>query len=583
MRLLDEIAAEGGRVLVIRDGRPDPAGLPIVPLPNFPGEEAQALALAVAADAGATITPEAAMALGDHLRGHALAIELAIRELARRGGAITEDGLEPLLDELRTPPNGNPAPWTQPLGEQVEIGVSPRDATLVAQFHGYVSVPGLGSLRDDKDFDAAEAALQVMADRGLLTRVGPAIYAIHPGLPVALAAAERYEPPGRAFAEAVAETASGWARFAETGRGQAPWLAEASNIVAARRLASRRGWWPLVLWLLDSVAALGAHGGMSDIARAQVVAAAADFVDPDTGEPHPGMEEFGPVFLGHLAWVADMEGDRTKVVRLRIADVAHRRAAAAAALSVAPDRRSDDDRAVVRRLAVGLTNLGLAQRERRDQSALDTMTEAAGLARTLGDWRLEALNRLNLGVYWMTVPVPADFDRADAEFAAGYKLAIQDDPPLAGKLMTERGTVHYERALATADPDAARPKFERAAELLELAVDQRGPDAVLLHQLGQVHRYLGHLKDSRAWFEQAIALSDTAVEPGAGANTRLHLALAREDASLLDEALSFARSAEQVLAHAAEPDPALQLQIEQALARLTLLAQASASGAASAG
>jgi len=38
-----------------------------------------------------------------------------------------------------------------------------------------------------------------------------------------------------------------------------------------------------------------------------------------------------------------------------------------------------------------------------------------------------------------------------------------------------------------------------------------------------------------------------------------------------------------VLAHAAEPDPALQLQIEQALARLTLLAQASASGAASAG
>jgi len=579
MRLLEEIAAAGGRVLVIRDRRPDPTGLPVVPMPNFPAEEAYALVLAVAADAGATIAPEAAMALGGRLRGHALAIELAVREVARRGSVQTADDLEPLLDEVRTPPNGDPAAWTRPLGDQLDIAGTPSDATLAAQFRGYVSILGLGSLRDDKDFDAAEAALAAMAARGLVTPAGPAVYAIHPGLPVALAAAGRYQSPGRAFAQAVAETASGWAAVAETGGMQVPWAAEASNIVAARRLASREGWWPLVVELLDGVAALAVHGSMPDVRRTEILAAAPDFVDVETGEPRPGMEELGAAFPGHLAWVAETEGDLAKAVRLRTAEVAHRRAAAAQALAVAPDRRSQEERAIVRRLAVGLTNLGPTQRERRDPAALDTMTEAAALARELGDWRLETNNRLNLGVYWMTVPVSPDFDRADEEFAAGYKLAIQDDAPLAGKLMTERGTVHYERGRATGDPDAARAEYERSAQLLELAVGLREPDAVLCHQLGQVHRHLGNFEDARAWFEQAIALREMEHEPGAGADARLHLALTLEAAGLLDEALHFARSAEEVLAQAFEPDAALQLQVEQALARLIRRARANASGA----
>jgi hypothetical protein len=40
-----------------------------------------------------------------------------------------------------------------------------------------VPVPGLGATRGDEDFDAAEAALEAIAARGVLTRVGPAICA----------------------------------------------------------------------------------------------------------------------------------------------------------------------------------------------------------------------------------------------------------------------------------------------------------------------------------------------------------------------------------------------------------------------
>ena len=50
----------------------------------------------------------------------------------------------------------------------------------------------------------------------------------------------------------------------------------------------------------------------------------------------------------------------------------------------------------------------------------------------------------------------------------------------------------------------------------------------------------------------------------------MRLALALEDAGLLDEALRYARSAEHALAQAADPDPALQLDAEQTLAQLSL-------------
>ena len=39
---------------------------------------------------------------------------------------------------------------------------------------------------------------------------------------------------------------------------------------------------------------------MTRLSRAEILDAAADFVDPDTGEPLPEMEDYGPEFLGHF-------------------------------------------------------------------------------------------------------------------------------------------------------------------------------------------------------------------------------------------------------------------------------------------
>ena len=569
--------ASGGRVLLITDRLDAIGDLPLVPMPNLPGDEAYALAMAVAANAGATVTPEAGVELANALRGHALAIELAVRELARRGPQVDVVDVAPIVGALQEPTNGSPEPWARTLGEALELEGVIEPAVLAAQFRGYISVLGFGALRDGgHDFEAAATVLDELAARGVLTRVNPAIYAIHPGLPVALATAGRFETAGRAFVEAIAETAAAWGDLAETEGAIAPWAAEAENLTAARELASRGRWWPLVVRLLGGVNALGVHGGMPEIWRTEVLEAAPDFVDVASGEPLPGMEAFGPVFLGHLASIAGMEGDTARMLRLRRADVRYRRDAAAAAVGVAKDRRTSDQNKLVRRLAVGLTNLGPAQSEANDPDALETLTEAAALANELDDWRLEAQNRLNLGVYWMTVPSAPEFERADAEFAAGYKLSIAGDAPLAGELMTERGTVYYERGIRSEDPAAAQRHFEQAANHLQLAVGLREPDAVLFHQLGQVYRHLGDYESARAYFEQAIELREAERSPGAGADARLHLAHALEEAGLLAEALSYAHSAEAVMAGVDEPDPGFQLAVEQTVARLALRVRAGA-------
>jgi hypothetical protein len=565
--LLDDIAARGGRVLAITDRLAGTDRLPLVPLPNLPGEEGLALALAVATDAGSALSPDDAVELWRGTRGHALATELAVRELPRRGV-----GVATLMEELESPTNGDPAAWARPVGADLDIDAAPPEVTLVAQFRGTGTVIGLSCLRDGgDDMDAADTVLEDLRRRGLVTRISPVAFVIHPGLPVALAAKGRYEPPGSGFARAVSQAVNLWIGFAEMQGGEVPWQAEAPNILAARRIASRERDWPVVVQLLDGVDALGTYAGRQDVRHDEIVAAAPDFVDPDTGVPRPGMDAFHTAVLGHLASAAELEGDKAKVVRLRTQDVRARRATASAALAVAPERRDGGQRDLVRRLAVGLTNLGPAQSDLGDAAALATMDEAVALARELGDWRLDALNRLNRGVHHMTVPRPPDFDRAGAEFAAGYSLAIQDDQPLAGKLMTERGTVHYERALASGDPAERAAHLQQAADLLEFAVGLRVPDAVLFHQLGQVHRHLGNLADARAWFEQAIELREQERVPGAGADARLHLAEALEEAGLIDEAISFARSAEELFAQA--PDATLELELDQTLARLALRAR----------
>ena len=187
--------------------------------------------------------------------------------------------------------------------------------------------------------------------------------------------------------------------------------------------------------------------------------------------------------------------------------------------------------------------------------------------------RLEALSRLNLGA-WTTVPSPVEFDRADEEFAAGYELSIQDDPPLAGMFMVSAApSTTRARTSERRFGGCSGPLRAGRGPALDLALGLREPDAVLLHQLGQVHRHLGHPADARAWFEETIALSDADQIPVR--RRRAPPPRADPRGGLFDEALSFARSAEQVLAQARDVDQNVARDLAQTLARLEASARAS--------
>ena len=356
--LLAEIAAAGGRVLVIAD-RPV----------ELPGRRRRCRDRARARRRArqAPARPRA----GDRAGG----------PRARRGG----EDIESVIAELADPDNGDPASWTVALGEQVQIAGS-RAETLVAQFRGYPTVIGFAMLRDGgNDLDAAEAELMELRARGILTRISDAAFAIHPGLAVALAVAGRYEALGRAFVEAMARTMSAWTGIAEMHGAEAPWPAERSEparraevgqpraVVAAGRPAARR--------------AQRARRARRTARRLARRAVRGRFVDPETGGAAP--RDGGRLrFVGHLASLAELEGDYAKEAQMRAIDVRHRRAAFGRAR-----RRA---RAAQR----GGVRAGPARRRRshhhaqsrvRDPGAVATMREAIQLAQEIGEWRLEAL------------------------------------------------------------------------------------------------------------------------------------------------------------------------------------------------
>jgi len=574
--LLQELLARGGRAILLTDRPVDAAGLPVLKMPNMPPSEARELAEVVLAAGGAELPVEEVLPLLSFAEGNPLTIVVPMREVARRR-LTGSDQVVQLVGELHD--RSTPA-WATPLVERLALADAPDDVELVAQFDGYVTVPGLVELRkapDDREGAGARAVLDRLVELGLLALVNRAgVYAIHPALPAATRAARGAPPPGRAFAEAMAAAGGFWAALTEAQGGGAPWLAELDNLHRALRLSIDGGWWRTAAELMLALRSM--YGSEPRVRgwRELVLEVAPHFVDVETGAARRRFGWAQSDFAGYLAGLAEADGDMRRALRLRKDDVRRRRAAARKSLAKDPSSWSDRDIGIVRRLATGLTNLGIAYARSHDPAAVACHTEAMRLAHAYGDRRLEALSHLDLGVFHMTVPEARDPTKADAHFKAGFDMTIGWDPQLAAKLLGERGTVHFERALEIAgdEPAGAREELERARGMFERVLEIRGPDAVAAHQLGQIFRQLGDVEESRAWFERAIAFRESDGQLAEAANTRLHLAHALAEAGLLGEAFGYAESALEQAAAAPEAEEWLHIEAERTAAEYALRAAA---------
>ncbi len=147
------------------------------------------------------------------------------------------------------------------------------------------------------------ALLDRAVEVGLLTPRGGDHYGIHPALPFFFRGLfERWrsdseheaELAARSFTESVSGLGSWY--YAEYRNGNrevvAGLHAQEANLLHARRLAQRYGWWSAVVHAMQGLGVLYAHTGRTKEWEKLIQETAPVFVDPETASPLPEREEY---------------------------------------------------------------------------------------------------------------------------------------------------------------------------------------------------------------------------------------------------------------------------------------------------
>jgi hypothetical protein len=591
VRFLEEASSTGSRFLLT--SRRDEAWLGdaihVVPIPNMPLQERQQLAGMLAAAKGKDLDIEAWWPLLIASQGNPLTLEVLALQ-AFRADLRSQGQIESLLREFRTQEGdlsglddfAGSDRLAASLGYGFDRGFDQEEKRILALlrlFEGHVHVLSFSLM----GFETAEWRLPAIEgidpekvdelfgrarDVGLLTRLQPGSYAIHPAVPWFFRGLfDRYYPstsnssedsPARrallAFINAMALIGQHQLIRSELYGTPGMLLREEGNLRMACQEAIGLGQWDLVMKTMQALHLLYRDQARSRWER-QIDEVMKQFIDPETGLARPGLEWEWLFMMDFLAEAAEHDTDWTSTERYNAQTVAVRRDRASAILSRPHDGWDNSERDLVRSLAVGLHNLGRAQSRLGFRVAQDTLLEGIDLARALSDGKLEAQMHLDLGVAYMTVEELKSFIAAEREFGEGLRLVPTDDVLLKAKILTELGTVSYERCL-TIETTKGRTRegfslLKEAKKQYDLALELTPAEAI--SSLAVIHRQLGmvwaqvsvvhYVSEYRSHLEAAIVLREREGNLYKASATRLDLARLLGLAGFQSEALAFAQAA----------------------------------------
>jgi len=448
---------------------------------------------------------------------------------------------------------------------------------LLHLFQGYVQVAALMAMGyPTADWrlpelramtqEAGMALLDRAAEIGLLSARGARGFAIHPAVPWYLRRRfeehypeERREGDGsdatsakHAFVMAMGECGNFYWRQYEQGHSDAVDALEDEehNLLHARDLARRHGWWGGVIRPMQGLRHLYGHTGRSvDWARL-VDEVKGDFVDPESDGPVTGREEqWGLVSEYRTALAVDALrwGEREQ---LQQANVRWHRERAAAALSLPADAVDAEQRLRIRNLAVSVHMLGEIQRECGRAECIGSYAEAAELAKRGDDRVVYAAVALTLGHAYKNLPAIRDL--AEAERWYRQSLALRGERQGRAQCLCQLAFVAYERFSEarvtnhlTKDPqehlDAAL-RFSK--EALDLLPSNAVSDlAATHHQLGIIHSVAGDLDRAMVHYQESMRLRERQNYLYGAAMSRFCVALALSNAGRLADARAYALAA----------------------------------------
>jgi len=456
---------------------------------------------------------------------------------------------------------------------------------LLHLFQGFVNVQVLRVMGDPgNDWALSElkgftdekgiALLDRAAEVGLLTAHGGGYYTIHPALPwyfhelFGQAYPEAAGPEAgrgdqkaanRAFVEAMGALGDYYHdQYVDGNRDVIAALrAEEANLLQARELARRNGWWGPLLRAMQGLRQLYDHTGRRAEWARLVAEIVPDFIDPATDGPRPGREEGWSLVTGYRGLLAE-EGRRwdeaERLQRARVAWARQRAAAALAALEqgLPPEALDGVERNSIRTLAGSLHELGQIQRGQGQSDCVAAYRESLELSERIGERAGAASCALNLGRAYTDLPALRDLAQAEGWYRRSLDLTDEGDRLGRSKCLSQLGLVAHERfkeARVAGQPEEELLRYlNEAVGYYRQALDLTPPDAVddlaVAHnQLGNVYGDAGDLDRALPHYREAIRYEEVQGNLYGAAQTRFNVALGLAQGGRLPDALTYARAA----------------------------------------
>ncbi|MGB0385079.1 MAG: hypothetical protein ACPGWR_09670 [Ardenticatenaceae bacterium] len=444
---------------------------------------------------------------------------------------------------------------------------------------------------------AAIRLLERAAEIGLLTSLGSGTYRIHPALPWFFKSLfEQYyaptaasaslpsvaspfpntphasgrwggEPATRAFVEAMGQLGDYYHRQYNRGKRNVIALlsAEEANLLHARQLARRHGWYYRLTGTMQGLRSLYGHTGRRTEWQRLVTEIVPDFVDLTNDGPLPGREEQWGLVTSYRVDLAQEARQWAEAERLQHTSVEWDRQRAVTALRGAQPDSSQHN--AIRTLAASVGLLGVIQRELGQPTCATAYEEQFKLNKRIGDQAGAAIAAFNLGhAYREGVPALHDLAQAQQWYQRSYDLRAKEDHQGRAQCLGQLGFVAYERFRAKVNfGEEARDTHQPAAgdsfapltatqhlnaalnyyqQTLPLLPANAAPDlAVTHHALGAIYYEAGDL--DRAWphYREAIRYYEGASNFYGAARTRLNVAIALEQRGRLQDARAYAQAA----------------------------------------
>ncbi|MEI7644831.1 MAG: CHAT domain-containing protein [Chloroflexales bacterium] len=562
-----------------------------VVLPPMPMHERRQMAEALAAKYNVTLNQDDWRPLLVYSGGNPLTLTVAMGQ-ALRDELRTATQIKAYINELRVGEAGfdddeNEGRSTS-LGASLSYGfantfTAQEQATLALlhHFQGFVDVDALRLMGDtDEEWhipaiagitpDQGIALFDRAAEIGLLTAHSGGYYSIHPALPWFLrrlyedhydkpnpnpkSEIENPQSPARAYVEAMGELSNYYHdQYGAGNRNVISLLrAEEANLLHARRLALRHGWYHRITSAMQGLQQLYDHTGRRAEWRALVDEIVPSFVDPTSDGPLPGREAQWAMVTEYRVHLLQEERQWAVAAKLQGLRVDYARQQAALLLALPPEQLEAGQRNSLRSLGVALHELGQIQREEGVAACVGSYQEGYDLALRIGDHAVAAACAFNLGHAYMQIPALRDLAQAETWYRRSLELRAEQDRLGRGRVMGQLGYVARENFLEAqqaGEPEAVLLEhLNNALRAYQEVLGMFPPDAVnelatAHNQLGLIYMNAGQIDQAVVHYREAIRYNEQAGDLYGAAQTRENVAIAYANAGRLADALLFAQAA----------------------------------------